>query len=103
MYQKDKKGIDNMKNVNSVNELKNLLTEENIKNCRYVEFTIFDNDMNYLSVFFSFFNNPCRKLVCCDVISDDEIVNNYYEYTLNDLIRQIVTDFEMEELEKYYN
>ena len=102
MYQKDKKGIDNMKNVNSVNELKNLLTEENVKNCRYVEFTIFDNDMNYLSVFFSHFNNPCRKLVCCDVISDDEIVNNYYEYTLNDLIRQIVIDFEMEELEQYY-
>ena len=33
-----------MKNVNSVNELKNLLTEENVKNCRYVEFTIFDKD-----------------------------------------------------------
>ena len=85
-----------MMNVNSVNELKNLLTEENVKNCRYVEFTVGCDDMNYLSVFMSCFNNPCRKLVCCDVISDDEIVNNYYYYTLDDLIRQIVIDWELE-------
>ena len=85
-----------MMNVNSVNELKNLLTEENVKKCRYVEFTVGCDDMNYLSVFMSCFNNPCRKLVCCDVICDDEIVNNYYYYTLDDLIRQIVIDWELE-------
>ena len=68
----------------------------NVKKCRYVEFTVGCDGMNYLSVFMSCFNNPCRKLVCCDVISDDEIVNNYYYYTLDDLIRQIVIDWELE-------
>jgi hypothetical protein len=92
-----------MKNVNSVNELKSLLTEENIKNCRYVEFTIFNDDQNYLSVFASRFSSSCRKLVSCEVISDDEVIDNYCAYTLNDLIRQIVIDFEMKELEQYYN
>ena len=91
-----------MKNVNSVNELKNLLTDENIKNCRYVEFTIFNDDMNYLSVFYSKFNSSTRKLICCDIVSDDEIVNYYYHFTLDELISQIVTDFEMKELEEFY-
>ena len=92
-----------MLNVNSVNELKNLLTEENIKKCRYVEFTIFNDEQNYLSVFASRFSTSYRKLVSCEIIADDEVINNYCAYTLNDLIRQIVIDFEIKELEQYYN
>ena len=83
-------------NVDNVKELRNLLTEENIDEMRYVIFTVRDDDMNELNVFRSVLGD--KELFCCDVIDSDEmIVNNYYYYSLDELIRQIVIDFELED------
>ena len=74
-----------MMNVQNVNELRELLTVENLDNMKYIEFTIMSDDMNYFSIFKS------RNIVCCDVIdNDDMIVNNYYHRTVEDMINQIV-------------
>ena len=71
-----------MMNVNNVNELKEILNEESLKG--YVEFTIMNDEMNFFSVFKS------MNIVCCDVISDDEIINNYYHKSVDEMISQIV-------------
>lgn len=78
-------------NVNSVNELKELLTVKNIENEQYVIFTVLDDDMNELNVFKSKIGD--KTLYCCDIISDDEIINNYYYYSLEQLVEQIAVDF----------
>ena len=84
-----------MMNVQNVNELKELLTVENLKEKRYIYLTVGCDDMNYLEVFLSKIHNN-RQLVCCDVICDDEIINNYYYYTVDELVRQISIDWELE-------
>ena len=90
------KGLDSMMNVQNVNELKELLTLENLKEKRYITLSVGCDDMNYLEVFLSCFNNPNRTVVCCDVICDDTIINNYYYYTVDELVRQISIDWELE-------
>lgn len=83
-------------NVDNVKELRNLLTEENIDEMKYVIFTVRDDDMNELNVFRSVLGD--KELYCCDVIDSDEmIVNNYYHYNLDELIRNIIIDFEIED------
>lgn len=85
-----------MINVQNVKELKELLTLENLKEKRYIHLTVGYDDMNYLEVFLSKIHND-RTLVCCDVIFDDEIINYYYYYTVEELVKQISTDWELEE------
>jgi uncharacterized radical SAM superfamily protein len=85
-----------MINVQNVKELKELLTLENLKDKRYIHLTVGYDDMNYLEVYLSKFNNETKKLVCCDVICDDEIINYYYYYTVEELVKQISTDWELE-------
>jgi hypothetical protein len=84
-----------MINVQNVKELKELLTLENLKDKRYIHLTVGYDDMNYLEVYLSKIHNN-RQLVCCDVICDDEIINYYYYYTVEELVKQISTDWELE-------
>ena len=83
-------------NVDNVKELRELLTEENIDTMKYVIFTVRDDDMNELNVFKSVLGD--KELYCADVIDSDEmIVNNYYYYSLDELIKNIIVDFELED------
>ena len=83
-------------NVDNVKELRNLLTEENIDEMKYVIFTVRDDDMNELNVFRSVLGD--KILYCADIISEDEeIIANHYYYNLDELIRTIIIDFEIED------
>ena len=82
-------------NVDNVKELRELLTEENIDEMKYVIFTVRNDDINELNVFKSVLGDD-KELYCCDIISEDEeIINNYYYYTLEELINTIIVDFEL--------
>ena len=85
-----------MYNVDTKEELQNLLTKENIEREQYILFTVRNDDINQLNVFKS--NLKDKELFCCDVIDSDEmIVNNYYYYSLDELIKNIIVDFEIED------
>ena len=85
-----------MYNVQNVNELKDLLTEENVEEQKYIEFAVGYDDMNYIEVFQSVLGD--KILYCADVIdSDEEVINNFYYYNLDELVRQIVIDWELED------
>ena len=85
-----------MYNVDTKEELQNLLTKENIEREQYILFTVRNDDINQLNVFKS--NLKDKELYCCDIISEDEeIINNYYYYNLDELIRTIIIDFEIED------
>ena len=80
----------------SADELRDLLTEENVESMKYIEFTVGYDDMNYIEVFQSVLGD--KILYCADVIdSDEEIVNNFYYYNLDELVRQIAIDWELED------
>ena len=85
-----------MYNVDTKEELRNLLTKENIEREQYILFTVRNDDINQLNVFKS--NLKDKELFCCDVIAEDEeIIANHYYYNLDELIRTIIVDFEIED------
>ena len=83
-----------MYNVDTKEELRNLLTIENIEREQYILFTVRNDDINQLNVFKSVLGD--KELYCCDIISEDEeIVNNFYYYSLDELIDTIIVEFEL--------
>ena len=85
-----------MYNVDTKEELQNLLTKENIEREQYILFTVRNDDINQLNVFKSVLGD--KELYCCDIISEDEeIIANHYYYNLDELIRTIIIDFEIED------